>query len=134
MFTNTQVFINNKKRNLFGQTSALLRRFFGECLLISSVGYFLPNKTLGVLKKMSNIGGMINKTVMGVITAVVFILVGIALGPTVTAAIADINATSMADVFLGTVIVTLSDFLPFFYYLGIVLGGLALIWAATRSY
>jgi membrane-anchored protein YejM (alkaline phosphatase superfamily) len=83
---------------------------------------------------MSNIGGMINKTVMGVITAVVFILVGIALGPTVTAAIADINATSMADVFLGTVIVTLSDFLPFFYYLGIVLGGLALIWAATRSY
>lgn len=82
---------------------------------------------------MSNIGSMVNKTVMGVITAVIFILVGIALGPTVTSAIADINATSMADVFMGDVIVTLSDFLPFFYYLGIVLGGLALIWGATRS-
>lgn len=82
---------------------------------------------------MSNIGSMVNKTVMGVITAVIFILVGIALGPTVTDAIADINATSMADVFMGDVIVTLGDFLPFFYYLGIVLGGLALIWGATRT-
>jgi len=76
---------------------------------------------------------MVNRTVMGVITAVIFILVGIALGPTVTDAIAGVNATSMADVFMGTVIVTLSDFLPFFYYLGIVLGGLALIWASTRK-
>ena len=82
---------------------------------------------------MSNIGSMVNRTVMGVITAVIFILVGIALGPTVTDAIADINTTSMADVFMGDVIVTLSDFLPFFYYLGIVLGGLALIWASTRT-
>ena len=82
---------------------------------------------------MSNIGSMVNRTVMGVITAVIFILVGIALGPTVVDAITDINATSMADVFMGDVIVTLSDFLPFFYYLGIVLGGLALIWASTRS-
>lgn len=82
---------------------------------------------------MSNIGSMVNKTVMGVITAVIFILVGIALGPTVTDSIGDINATAMADVFMGDVIVTLADFLPFFYYLGIVLGGLALIWAATRT-
>jgi len=82
---------------------------------------------------MSNIGGMVNKTVMGVITAVIFILVGIALGPTVTDAITDINATSMADVFMGDVIVTLADFLPFFYYLGIVLGGLALVWYAVKT-
>jgi hypothetical protein len=79
-----------------------------------------------------NIGSQINKTVMGIISAVIFILVGVALGPTVTDAIADINATSMADVFMGDVIVTLGDFLPFFYYLGIVLGGLALVWASTR--
>ena len=79
-----------------------------------------------------NIGGMVNKTVMGVITAVIFILVGIALGPTVTDAIADINVTTMADVFMGDVIVTLADFLPFFYYLGIVLGGLGLIWYAVK--
>ena len=81
---------------------------------------------------MSNIGNQVNKTVMGVIGAVVFILVGIALGPTVTDAISDINAANMSDVFMGDVIVTLADFLPFFYYLGIVLGGLALIWAAAQ--
>jgi hypothetical protein len=82
---------------------------------------------------MSNIGNMVNKTVMGVITAVIFILVGIALGPTVTDAISDINAANLTDVFMADVIITLSDFLPFFYYLGIVLGGLALIWGATRG-
>lgn len=81
---------------------------------------------------MSNIGNMVNKTVMGVISAVVFILVGIALGPTVTDAVAEINATTMADVFLGDVVVTLAQFIGFFYYLGIILGGLALIWASTR--
>lgn len=81
---------------------------------------------------MSGIGNMVNRTVVGVIGAVVFILVGIALGPEVVSAIADINATSMADVFMGDVIITLADFLPFFYYLGVVLGGLALIWASTR--
>jgi len=52
---------------------------------------------------MSNIGNMVNRTVMGVITAVIFILVGIALGPTVTDAIAGVNATSMADVFMGAI-------------------------------
>lgn len=69
---------------------------------------------------------------MGVIGAVIFILVGVALGPTVTAAVADINATSMANVVMGDVIVTLAGFIGFFYYLGIVLGGLAMIWATTK--
>ena len=70
---------------------------------------------------------------MGVISAVIFILVGVALGPTVTTAIADINATSMAGVVMGDVIVTLAGFVGFFYYLGIVLGGLAMIWATTKQ-
>ena len=83
---------------------------------------------------MSNvIGSLINKTVMGVIAAAVFILVGVALGPTIVAAAADINVTSMADVFLGGVIVTLAGFIGFFYYLGIVLGGMAMIWRATKT-
>lgn len=81
---------------------------------------------------MSKVGSMVNTIVGGVIAAAIFILVGIALGPTITEAIADINATSMADVFMGDVIVTLADFVPFFYYLGIVLGGMALVWAATK--
>lgn len=82
---------------------------------------------------MSGIGGQVNRTVMGVISAVIFILVGVALGPTVTTAVADINATSMADVVMGDVIVTLAGFIGFFYYLGIVLGGLAMIWATTKG-
>ncbi len=82
---------------------------------------------------MSAIGSLINKTVMGVIAAAVFILVGVALGPTIVAAAAEINATAMADVFLGDVIVTLAGFISFFYYLGIVLGGMAMIWSATKS-
>ena len=82
---------------------------------------------------MSSIGTQVNRTVMCVIGAVIFILVGIALGPTVTTAVADINATSMADVVMGDVIVTLAGFIGFFYYLGIVLGGLAMIWATTKT-
>lgn len=78
------------------------------------------------------IGSLVNNVVGGVIAAAIFILVGIALGPTITDAIADINTTSMADVFMGDVIVTLAGFVPFFYYLGIVLGGMALVWAATK--
>ena len=81
---------------------------------------------------MSSIGAQVNKTVMGVIGAVIFILVGVALGPTVISAVAEINATSMADVVMGDVIVTLAGFIGFFYYLGIVLGGLAMIWATTK--
>ena len=81
---------------------------------------------------MSSIGNQVNKTVVGVISAVVFILVGVALGPTVTEAAADINATSMADVVMGDVIVTLAGFIGFFYYLGIVLGGLAMIWGVVK--
>ena len=82
---------------------------------------------------MSSIGNMVNRTVMGVITAVIFILIGVALGPTVIASVAEINATTLADVPLASVIILLGDYLPAFYYLAIVLGGIAMIWGATRS-
>ena len=81
---------------------------------------------------MSAIGGMVNRTVMGVISAVIFILVGVALGPTVISSVADINATTLADVPLSSVIILLATYVPAFYYLAIVLGGIAMIWAATR--
>lgn len=82
---------------------------------------------------MSQIGGMINKVVLGVITAVIFILVGVALGPTVISSVADINATTLADVPLGTTIALLATYVPAFYYLAIVVGGLAMVWAATKA-
>lgn len=81
---------------------------------------------------MSGIGNLVNTTVMGIITAVIFVLVGVALGPTVITAVAGINATSMAGVALGDVIILLADYLPAFYYLGIVLGGVTMVWAATK--
>ena len=82
---------------------------------------------------MSSIGGMVNKTVMGVITAVIFVLIGVALGPTVIASVAEINSTTLANVPLSQVIILLGTYLPAFYYLAIVLGGIAMVWAATRS-
>lgn len=82
---------------------------------------------------MSSIGSMVNRTVMGVITAVIFILIGVALGPTVILSVAEINSTTLADVPLASVIILLADYLPAFYYLAIVLGGIAMVWAATRS-
>lgn len=82
---------------------------------------------------MSAIGNMVNKTVMGVIAAVIFILIGVALGPTVIESVIDINATLLADVPLGTVIVLLASYVPAFYYLAVVLGAIAMIWVAARG-
>ena len=88
---------------------------------------------------MSSIGGMVNKTVMGVITAVIFVLIGVALGPTVISSVAEINMTTLTSngttdsVPLASVIIFLATYLPAFYYLAIVLGGITMVWAATRS-
>ena len=82
---------------------------------------------------MSSIGSMVNKTVMGVITAVIFVLIGVALGPTVISSVAEINATTLANVPLSGVIILLGEYLPAFYYLAIILGGIAMVWAATKS-
>ncbi len=76
---------------------------------------------------------MVNKTVMGVISAVIFILIGVALGPTVIAAVADINATTLSGVPLSEVVILLGTYVPAFYYLAVVLGGIAMIWASTRT-
>ena len=88
---------------------------------------------------MSAIGSMVNKTVMGVITAVIFVLIGVALGPTVISSVAEINMTTLTSngttdaVPLASVIILLATYLPAFYYLAIVLGGITMVWAATRS-
>ena len=80
---------------------------------------------------------MVNKTVMGVISAVIFILIGVALGPTVISAVADINVTTLTNVDnstvpLASVIVLLATYVPAFYYLAVVLGGMVGIWAAVK--
>ena len=79
-----------------------------------------------------SIGAQVEKLIVGVILAVVLLLVGVALGPTVLAATADINATTLADVPMGSVIVLLGTYVGFFYYLGIILGAIGMIWATVN--
>ena len=81
---------------------------------------------------MSSIGKMVDNTVMGVIAAVIFILIGVALGPTVIASVTEINATTLSGVPLADVVVLLATYVPAFYYLSIVLGGIAMVWAAVK--
>ena len=75
---------------------------------------------------------------MGVLTVVIFLLIGVALGPTVIASVADINMTTltangtMDAVPLASVIILLGEYLPAFYYLALVLGGMIGIWAAVK--
>lgn len=80
----------------------------------------------------AQIGNKIQNLVIGVVAAVVLLLVGIALGPTVLDATADVNATALASVPMGTVIVLLATYVGFFYYLGIILGAIAAIWAVVN--
>lgn len=79
------------------------------------------------------IGTTVQRVVIGVIVAVVFLLVGVALGPTVISTAAKVNSTALAGVTMGSVIVTLGSFISFFFYLGIVIGTISLIWISVRS-
>ena len=81
---------------------------------------------------MSAIGSMVNRVVMGVIGAVIFILVGVALGPTVISSVSDINATTLSGVPLADVIVLLGTYIPAFYYLALVIGAIAMVWAVVK--
>jgi len=80
----------------------------------------------------AKISSMVNNTVMGVLSVVIFLLIGVALGPTVISAVADINATTLSGVPLASVIVLLGEYLPAFYYLALVLGAMVGIWAAVH--
>jgi len=80
-------------------------------------------------EKISN---MVNDTVMGVLAVVIFVLIGVALGPTVIASVTEINATTLAGVPLASVIILLGEYLPAFYYLALVLGAMVGIWAAVH--
>jgi len=86
----------------------------------------------GELSKMSSkISNMVNDTVMGVLGVVIFLLIGVALGPTVIAAVVGINTTILEGVPLASVIILLAEYLPAFYYLALVLGAMVGIWAAV---
>lgn len=81
---------------------------------------------------MSQIGSSVERIVIGIVAAVVFVLIGVALGPTLLAAMANVNSTLLADVPMGSVIVLLATYVGFFFYLGIVLGAIAMVWAIVN--
>lgn len=81
---------------------------------------------------MPEIGSMVNRVVMGIISGVIFILVGVALGPTVASSVAAINATTLSGVPLADVIIMLATYVPAFYYLAVVIGGMAMVWAVVK--
>ena len=89
----------------------------------------------------SRIGNSVQNIVIGIVAAVVLLLVGIALGPTVISAAADINETALmvnyptdnTSIPMASVLILLADYIGFFYYLGIVLGAIAMIWAVVRN-
>jgi hypothetical protein len=80
----------------------------------------------------SKIGNMVSDTVMGVLAVIIFLLVGIALGPTVISSVTEINATTLSGVPLGSVIILLATYIPAFYYLALVIGAMAGIWAVVH--
>ena len=80
----------------------------------------------------AKISEMVNNTVMGVLSVVIFLLIGVALGPTVISSVTSINATTLSGVPLASVIVLLGEYLPAFYYLALVLGAMVGIWAAVH--
>ena len=75
----------------------------------------------------------ITNVITGVIMAIIFLVVGVALGPTVITNFGLVNATALADVELGSVIVLFASYGPMFYYLAIISGAVIMLVAAAKA-
>ena len=75
----------------------------------------------------------VQSTIIGVVMAVVFVVVGVALGPTVIYYFGFINSTSMASVELGAILALFAGYAPLFYYLALVGGAIAMLLAAIKG-
>jgi len=82
---------------------------------------------------MVSIGSLVERVVMGIITAVIFVSVGVALGPTLLTATGLINATTLSGVPLADTIVLLGTYVGTFYYLGLALGAITMVWAVVKA-
>ncbi|GAH35905.1 unnamed protein product, partial [marine sediment metagenome] len=71
--------------------------------------------------------------IIGVVMVVVFVVVGIALGPTVIYYFGFINSTSMAGVELGTILALFAGYAPLFYYLALIGGAITMLMAAVKA-
>lgn len=75
----------------------------------------------------------VTSLIIGVVMAVVFLVVGVYLGPTVITYFGWVNATALADVELGSVVVLFASFGSLFYYLTIIGGAIVMLVAAARA-
>lgn len=77
-----------------------------------------------------SMGDRVQDLVVSVILAVIMLVIGVALMPTVIDAASDINSTTLAGVVLADVIILIGDYIPFFFALAIVLGAMIRFWKA----
>lgn len=82
--------------------------------------------------KISQLTDKMTGVIVGVITAVVFLAVGVTLMPTVIAYFAWINATSVSAVTMGSILVLFAGYGAFFYVLGLVGGAIAILVGAVK--
>ena len=82
---------------------------------------------------MTNMGAKVGDMILGIIGAVLLFAVGISMGETVSTYMGYINATSMANVSMGSILVLIAGYGTLFYYLGLVLGALLTFWAVTST-
>lgn len=79
-----------------------------------------------------NLTSMIQRVVVGIIAVVLWVSIGVGMGPTLLAATGLINATTLSGVPLADTIVLLGTWIGAFYYLGIALGAILMIWKVVN--
>lgn len=79
-----------------------------------------------------NLGSMLERVVVGIIAVVLWVSVGVGLGPSLLSATGLINATTLSGVPLADTIVLLGTYIGAFFYLGIALGAITMIWAVVK--
>lgn len=79
-----------------------------------------------------NLTNMIQRVVVGIIAVVLWVSIGVGMGPTLLAATGLINATTLSGVPLADTIVLLGTWIGAFYYLGLALGAILMIWKVVN--
>jgi flagellar biosynthesis protein FliQ len=79
-----------------------------------------------------NLTAMIERVVVGIIAVVLWVSIGVGMGPTLLSATGLINATTLSGVPLADTIVLLGTWIGAFYYLGLALGAILMIWAVVN--
>ena len=79
------------------------------------------------MPSMGSVTNNITGVIVGIIAAVVFLVVGITLGDTVITYFSYINATALEGVEMASILVLFAGYAPFFYYLALVGGSIAML-------